>query len=185
MSKKKDKKLFYYNDDENLPITSGGVIIYKFNSDGLMELLLSDTRGGFEDLGGLCEFKDKNIQSTAAREASEESNKILNKNSIKKRIKNQQPIYIKKSKYIIFIIQATPEEEKLICKDFGDKEIHDNILRKIKWLPLTEFLTPEIIKYKMNWRIKHRQIFDKLKSIKNNSSITKDMFIKVTKVTKK
>lgn len=47
---KKDRKTFYFNDDNTKPITAGGVIIYRFNK-GIMELLLVDSRGNYEDLG--------------------------------------------------------------------------------------------------------------------------------------
>jgi hypothetical protein len=169
------KKLFYVNDDKDKPITSGGVIIYRFIKNN-MELLLSDTRNNYEDLGGMIDEKDKDILSTIAREAFEESNNLLKKTTIKTRLKKSNYIYVPKCKYIIYIIKANSLEEKLSSLDFGDKEIHDNIDRKIKWIPLDIFLLPETIKYKLNWRLKSKLLYDKLKEIKNDVKLDINMF---------
>lgn len=172
---KTQKKIFYLNDDANKPITSGGVIIYRFVKNN-MELLLSDTRNNYEDLGGLIDQKDKDILSTISREAFEESNNLLKKTSIKNRLKNASYIYIPKCKYVVYVIKANKSEEKLTSANFGDKELHDNIDRKIKWIPLDIFLLPETIKYKLNWRLKSKILYDKLKEIKNDIKLDVNMF---------
>lgn len=171
----KDKKTFYLNKDKEKPITAGGVIIYRFVS-GNMELLMADTRGNYEDLGGRCDKVDKDICTTVAREASEESNELLDKRSIKKRLKDEIPIYMPKMKYVVFVIEATKEEAKLVSSDFGDKELHDDIERKIKWIPLDIVQSKEIFKDRLAWRLKSRNLMEKLKSIKSESKITISLF---------
>lgn len=179
MSKKKskeDRKTFYLDDDESKPVTAAGVIIYRFNS-GVMEVLLADTRGTFEDLGGRADNDDKDIMSVAAREAHEESNELLSKTKIKNRLKKATPIYGgTKMKYVIYIIEANEDEAKLKSSDFGDKENHDNIKRKIKWFPVDKISTAEMFKEKLNWRIKNRKIFDLLSTIKKQHKVTIDLF---------
>lgn len=171
------RKTFYLNSDKEKPVTAGGVIIYRFVAENV-ELLLADTRGNFEDLGGRADQKDDDIVNTVAREAYEESNKILSKKEIMKRLNEVQPIYIEKTKYALFIIPALEKEVRLVGSDFGDREIHDDIERTIKWIPLAVFLLPEIIKNKLNWRLKSKQVFDRLKALKpgSNTRITIDVF---------
>jgi len=171
----KSKKTFYLDDKKEQPVTSGGVILYRFVK-GNMELLLVESRGGFEDLGGRIDDGDKDIYSTVAREANEESNELLSKITIKKRIKKSQFAYMEKSKYVVYIIEADKKEVKLVSEDFGDIEEHENISRKIKWIPLDTFLLPDIIKHKLNWRLKNKVLFDILKSIKTDKKCNVSMF---------
>lgn len=171
----KNKKTFYLDDDKKQQVTSGGVLLYRFVK-GNMELLLVESRGGLEDLGGQIDNDDKDIYSTVAREANEESNELLSKITIKRRIKKAQFAYIEKSKYVVYVIEADKKEIKLSSSDFGDTELHENILRKIKWIPLDIFLLPDIIKHKLNWRLKNRALFDILKQIKNDKKCDINMF---------
>jgi hypothetical protein len=97
---------------------------------------------------------------------------LLSKIKIKKRLENAPYIYATKSKYIVYIIEANDDEIQLTSKDFGTKEIHDDINRIISWIPLDKFLLPEIVKYKLNWRLKNKILFDKLKDIKNKKTET-------------
>jgi hypothetical protein len=182
MSKKEIKrKTFYIDDDEDKPITAGGVIIYRFGKKG-MELLLVESRGTYEDLGGRVDDEDKNIYTTVSREAYEESNYLLNKSSIKKRIKKKPRFaYAKRSKYIVYMIESTEEEADLVSKEFGDRELHDDILRKIKWIPLKKFLSNEIVQYKLNFRLKNAILFNILKDIEKDKKNDFNMFSNKTK----
>lgn len=164
------RKTLYLDSDENKPVTAAGVLIYRFVK-GDMEILMADTRGTFEDLGGRVDKKDKDIVSTASREAFEESNEKLNKRKIKSRLKEAPVVYVEKMKYVIYIIQANDDEKSLVTKDFGEIETHDNIPRTIKWIPVKS-----IIFDKLNWRIKNKKIFDILKSIKNDQQINIGIF---------
>jgi hypothetical protein len=169
---KKDKKIFYLSDDKVVgeEISAGGVILYRFKN-GNMELLLVENRGLYEDLGGRVDKADKDIYSTVAREANEESNKLLSKSKIKKRIKDAPFAYMKRSKYIVYIIKANTDEIKLKSIDFGDKEIHDDIFRKVKWIPLDIFLSKDIIAHKLNFRLKNKSLFTKLIEIKKTNKL--------------
>ena len=172
----KDKrKTFFLDDNKEKPITAGGVMIYRFNNNDI-EVLLADTRGTFEDLGGCADKKDKTILSTIAREAYEESNELLNKRKIKKRLKDAPFIYVQKMKYVVYFIPANSEETKLISSDFGNIEKHDQILRKINWFPLTTLKRSDIFKEKLNWRIKNRKIYDLLTQIKDEHDIDISIF---------
>ena len=75
-------------------------------------------------------------------------------------------MYNQKSKYIVFLIEANDDECKLKSSDFGKIEIHDNIPRKIEWISLKNFLTSDVIKCKLNFRLKNKNLFDKLLVIK-------------------
>lgn len=175
MTTQEKRKTFYLNGDKEKPITAGGVMIYRLcNND--IEVLLADTRGTFEDLGGRVDNNDKDILSTVAREAFEESNELLNKRKIKSRLKTAQFIYVEKMKYVVYIIPANSDEKKLTSSDFGNIEKHDQIARKIKWFPLSILIKSEIFKEKLNWRIKNRKIFDILKQIKDENTINISIF---------
>ena len=172
------RKIFHLDTDlekEN-PITSGGVIIYRFINNN-MELLLIESRGGFEDLGGRIDETDKNIYTTISREAYEESNCILDIKNIKTRLKSASFIYNPRSKYIVYIIEANKYEMKLLSNDFGDHEIYDDIVRTINWIPLDIFLLPDIIKHKLNWRLKSKKLFDLLKTIQIDKKMNINMFL--------
>jgi len=60
--------------------------------------------------------------------------------------------------------------------DFGDREIHDDIKRKVYWIPLKKILLPEIIKGKLNFRLRSRVLFDKLKHIESNKMFENELF---------
>lgn len=156
-------------------VTSGGVLIYKFGKSG-MELLMVNSRGGFEDFGGKIDGCDKTIFSTVARETYEESNKLISKKKMESRLTTAPYIYIKNSKYVCFIVEATHEESMLDSEDFGDIELHDNIQRTVKWIPLDVLLTQEIIKHKLNWRLKSSTLFAKLTEINNQKRLCVSMF---------
>jgi len=156
-------------------VTSGGVLFYKFGDLG-MELLVINSRGCFEDFGGKIDSSDKSIFKTVSRETFEESNGLINKKKLEERLKTAPYIYNKNSKYVCFIVEATPDESQLKSGDFGDLEFHDNIERKVKWIHLDDFLTPEVIKYKLNWRLKSSALFSKLHEINNKNKLNFSMF---------
>lgn len=173
-----EQKIFNISKEAHIEkqiVTSGGVLIYRFGELG-MELLLVNSRGGFEDFGGKIDGNDKSIQKTVARETYEESNKLINKKQLESRLDSAPYIYVKNSKYVCFIVEATYEESQLESSDFGNFEIYENIERTVKWIPLTVFLTPEIIKHKLNWRLKSSTLFAKLTEINNKRKLCVSMF---------
>lgn len=174
MMSKQIRKTFYLDKEKEKPVTAGGVIIYRFIKKN-MELLLVEGRGVYEDLGGRADDDDKDILTTVAREATEESNNLLSKSKIKKRLKDASYIYMPKCKYVVYIIKANDEEEKLVSSDFGDKEMHDDVFRKVKWVPAEIFLSPDVIKHKLNFRLKTKTLFNKIKEIINDKKLDGNM----------
>jgi len=172
MSKtKKDRKTFYIDEKETQSIRAGGVLLYRI-VDGRVDILLMNNKGCYEDLGGCTDDDDDDLYDTVSREVYEESNKKISKKSICKRIHTADYIYMPRSKYIIFILEATKDEAELTQYDFGTKEIHDNFERTIQWIPLDIFLSQDIIKYKLNFRLKNKQLFTKLRELNTGAKLT-------------
>lgn len=171
----KEKITFELEDGEI--VTSGGVIIYKYNDDKkTINLLLLKDDKHIEDIGGCIDEEDKNIYNTISREVYEETNGIIDKKNIKQRIKKADYVYTPRSKYVIFIVHATKTEYNLKQKDFGDIEEHDNIKRKIKWYSLHEFYSDKNME-KVNWRMKNTKLYKKLNEIKERKYSTVLNFI--------
>ena len=76
---------------------------------------------------------------------------------IKERLIDARHIYTPRSKYVTYLINASKEESELTSEQFGYTEIHDNIPRKVKWVPTSTLLSPDIIRYKLNMRLKINQ----------------------------
>jgi len=155
----KDPKSGEEND-----VTSGGVILYRIKNNSL-QLLLSWSRGKYEDLGGTVDETDADIYHTISREVEEESNGLILAKDILTRIQTREPIYSKTSKYLAFIVKANDLESVLTSEQFGDKELHDNFERTIQWVPLIEFMNPVTIREKINFRLKNKYIFDALTAL--------------------
>lgn len=171
------KKTIKYIDDENTrPVTATGVMIYKQTSDYKMKLLIMKNRGVYEDIGGKIDPDDESIYSAAAREVDEETNGMIKKDTLIDRLKMAQYVYVPRSKYVIFLLEANDAEKRLKKGDFGDREIHDNIPRSIEWISRDKLIRPENIKHKMNWRIKSKTLFDKLQSVESNFKFGKKLF---------
>ncbi len=180
-TKAKEKTILYLNDDATMPVSAGGVLIYK-NVNNAMHLLLIDSRNVYEDIGGKIDETDEDIYNAIAREVEEETNNIIEKDKIIDRIKKahklSQWVYVPKSKYVIFLVEATPTEQKLEKEKFGDTELHDNFPRTIGWISRENLMKPEITKFKMNWRMKSSTLFEKLKGIESNFKFNNSMFKK-------
>jgi hypothetical protein len=167
-----EEKLIEYD------VKAGGVLFYRFNKNN-MELLIIESNGIIEDFGGKTDFKDKDIYDTVSREVEEESNKIFTKHNIKKRLyTTKNYVYMKKSKYIIFLLKINKLEKKLCSEDFGDIEMHDNISRCVKWISINDFLSYDVIKYKLNFRLKSKYLFNLIKNINEINKPVKNLFLK-------
>lgn len=162
-----ERPTFYINDKLSQPIRAGGAIIYKFTKSD-MEILLIEKDGQYEDIGGRTDNVDDTYIDTIVREIYEESNKLIKRKTTRKKLDGAEYVYIPKSKYIVYFIEATEKQKLLTEEHFGKKELHDDIVRTIKWIPLTLFLNKNIIKYKVNFRLKHDMIYTKLKKIYEN-----------------
>lgn len=104
---KKARPSFNLDDDKDKPVTAGGVLFYR-QTDNTIDLLMVDSRGGYEDLGGCVDSKDKTVLHTVSREVEEESNEQFIKKNVLKRVKKcNDYIYMKRSKYVVYILPAT------------------------------------------------------------------------------
>ena len=143
-----DKEFMY----QGQPVKAAGVLLYKYKK-GRLYFLLSYNRGHFEDLGGHVDKGDEAIPVTMGREASEESNGLITKSSVIKRILNKKAkiVYSPVSKYLIAVMPATLYEAELTKHDFGEYEIHDNVKRTIDWISAQDFFKQTFPK---NWRLR-------------------------------
>lgn len=165
------KNKIYFNLNDN-DICAGGTVLYRIikNKGELqtdvenIELLLVKNRGAYEDLGGKIDENDSNIYETVAREMKEESNDLIDYNSILERIKIKVPIYVKRSKYAIFLIEANNSEKELTSTMFGTREIHDNINRTVHWISLSDFYKFARQK-EVNFRLMNKSFFDALHNL--------------------
>ena len=149
-------------------VKAGGILLYRKTEDDIY-LLLIKSRGKYEDIGGRVDKQDKTIYDTVMREANEETNGVLDNISIFDRIKDSDYIYNAKSKYALFIIEATDTECKLESEIFGDKEIHDNITRKILWVPINNFIKC-IKSNEVNYRLINRDILRAIHKLKDKKN---------------
>jgi hypothetical protein len=161
------RKEFQLNGNPALPIKAGGIILYKIEKDKVY-LLLIQKEGEYEDLGGKTEFDDETILDVVSREAYEESNNLLDIKSLKERLPLSNYAYNLNSKYIVYLVKANENEAQLTTKDFGEREIHDDIPRQIHWVSTTTVLNPNIIKYKISMRLKTKEFFNMIRNIEKN-----------------
>ena len=161
------RNTFYYNNDKNNEIKAGGLLIYKIKDNEIF-LLLIESRGLYEDIGGCSDCKDDSIYDTIIREVEEETNNIIKRENLNELLNNSEEFYNKNCKYLLLIIKANEFLQNLNSEQFGDKEIHDNIIRKIKWINIDEFFNKNTLKYKINFRLKNKILFDKLEKIKKD-----------------
>lgn len=167
--------ILYLNNDPAKPVTAAGALLYK-NVSGKMKILLMENKGKYEDIGGKIDPDDKSIYDAAGREIEEETNGIISKESIIDRLKESQYIYVPKSKYVVFIVEADKNEKKLTKDDFGDKELYDDFKRTIGWFLKNDIIKSSIIQFKMNWRIRNKDLFDKLNIIEHKFKYKKKIF---------
>ena len=113
------------------PCRAAGVLFYTFKK-GKLKVLLQSSHKGWVDLGGKTEHGDVDIFMTAAREASEESNcALITKTPLTTREdvlpligkctqairtklvhKSSRHIYIKQSKYLLFLVPLSSFEAR-------------------------------------------------------------------------
>ena len=163
--RKQKNPVFYFNNDKENEIKAGGVLFYFYDKKkNTLKFLMINNRNKYEDFGGKTDRIDKNIISTVSREVEEESNCIFSKKSIFNRIKNMTPIYTKNSKYVIYFCKLSDSED-YNPEIFGQREIYENILRTIEWIPYNKLRDNEFIKNKLNFRLKFSSFFTKIKKL--------------------
>lgn len=172
---KNKRVVMYLDDDPAKPVTAGGVMIYKYVQSKMM-LLIIEVDGKYEDIGGKIDPEDDDIFCAVARETQEETNNQIMSEDIIDRLKTSPYVYVPKSKYVIYMVEAIDDERKLKKADFGDMEEHDGFPRTIGWIARDVLMKPHNIKYKMNWRLKSKQLFDQLIEIEKNVKYKKKIF---------
>lgn len=168
------KRIFKISNNGVLfPVCAGGIILYRIENKELQLLLMCRSAGCcYEDLGGKSQFDDQDIYQTVAREAEEESNGLINRNSVFNRIKQSEFIISEKCKYVLFVVRANNKEVNLKSEQFGDKEIHENLPRTVDWVTLSEFTNYIKLTGKLNFRLRNRKLYQLLKQLDPNKTIS-------------
>ena len=139
-----ERPLQYEIDGVNYPVTAAGVLLYRYNTTlNRVEFLLANYRFKMQwtDLGGKLTNTDEHYREAAIRETVEESNEKINEISLRHRIDNCPPeniLYIHGSKYVMYIIRATPEEAELTREIFSPIETKYKFVRTIDWISYPE-----------------------------------------------
>jgi len=173
------KVTLYLNDDSSKPVTAAGVLFYKKVGKNLM-LLVIDNQGKYEDIGGKIDSNDTNILTAVCREIEEETNAKIKSENVLERLRTSHHVYVPRSKYLIYLLEANDYEKELKKEDFGDCEENNGSIRTIGWISREELTKTPIIQYKMNRRLKSKDLMDKLVSIENmlklkNNNLFKNM----------
>ena len=156
---------FHYRFARSKPIRAGGVLYYKKVGDSIELLLIKrDDKDYYEDVGGKTSPEDKNVFDTVSREVDEETNKKMPYNVVMDQIKKAPSIYVKNCKYILFLVEATPEQQLFTTEDFSNLETHENISRTIHWVDVSIYMDN---KHEFNPRMK----IDKLKEELNDIAL--------------
>lgn len=174
-----ERKTIFYEDDPTQPVTAAGVILYRISGKA-MELLLIYSRNKLEDIGGKIDKIDETIEEAAAREVEEETNGQITADQIIDRLNSaasNQKVYVKNSKYLIYLIKATNEERGLDKDDFGEYEDHDKIRRDIQWIGRDRVFSTSFIRGgKLNYRMRSKVLKDSLIHLEKSKKFTKSMF---------
>ena len=173
---KSQRVTMYLKNDDTKPVTAAGALFYKQVGKQMM-LLVIENKSKYEDIGGKIDPGDGDIISAVLREIKEETNGQINMENGIERLKTASYVYVPKSKYVIYIIEANASEKKLKKNDFGDREGHDGFARTIGWISLEELTNSATIQYKMNWRMKCKALFVKLTDIEKHFKFKNNMFI--------
>lgn len=169
------RKIINYQDDPLKLVTAAGVMFYKIQNKK-MQLLMISKKGKLEDIGGKIDQIDDTIEEAAAREVEEETNGKIKAKNIIDRLRKSQSVYVKGSKYVIFIVEANSSEKALDKDDFGEYEKHDNIRRDIIWVAKEKAFSPTFIRGKLNYRIKSKSLQTKLEGITKSKKFSKRLF---------
>lgn len=125
------------------PVKACGLILVHYSDEPYF--LLQKKKNRYEDFGGRVDPSDQTVFDTITREATEESNGQLDRESLLQRLFTSTVFYYhQQANYLYAILPATAEEASLIDSDFGSIEAHDQIERQVSWVPLSQ-LSPDKI----------------------------------------
>jgi len=161
--KRGEHPIFYYDDKTENEIKAGGVMFYTYDKKSRdLKFLMIKNRNRYEDFGGKTDKVDLSIEETVAREVEEESNGIFKKSDIIDRIKDKKPIYTKNSKYLIYFCKLK-KNENYNADIFGDREFYENVPRTVEWLTYGALKNSSFVKDNLNFRLKFKHFFNKMK----------------------
>jgi hypothetical protein len=159
---------FYFDKLRTQQIKAGGILFFRkiiYDNKQTVQFLMIKSRDIYEDFGGRTDINDIDYFDTVSREVEEESNKIFSRKDIYDRIKNIIPIYVIISKYVLYLLELTCDEQKLNCSDFGDKETHDNINRTVEYINIEKFKSLDFIKLSLHFRLRDKQIIEHIEKL--------------------
>jgi len=95
-------------------------------------------KGRVEILGGKVEACDqRDAWSTALREMGEETNHVWGESTLGPHMITRL-YYIANAKYMVFVLQVTRAHFDTPSDAFGEREEHDNVERRVVWMPIGE-----------------------------------------------
>ncbi len=145
-----DRRLFYYEDDIEKPISAGGVLLFK-KDEVLVQKIQKDDTFQYSDFGGKTDLEDKSIMETIARELGEEMNfgiidkkdgKNMDSVGIKKFLQNglKKKLYFPNAKYFLIFVQFNENKYSLSMDQIGQQEELDQIPRTVEWITFQQFI---------------------------------------------
>lgn len=163
----------YLEKEKNKTVDTMGVIIYKKNGKE-MAVLITLKGSKYEDLCVKYEENTNDTNDTLIQGIRARTNNKINITI--DRIQNARSVYIPRSKHLVFILEAIEDEIKLMKEDFGTKEQTEDKPRIIGWINRSELTKHAVIHFKLNQRIKSKELFDKLLNIERSFRMTYKLF---------
>jgi hypothetical protein len=171
------KKILYLNDNSSKPVIGVGVLFYKKVGTKVM-LLVVEADAKYADIGGKINNNDSDIPSSLSRILEEITNGVITYENGLINLKNAQYIYISSEKYVIYFVEANSEEKKLIKEDFDNSDKKNGSFRKIGWKLREDLINEATVKYKLNSRLKSKNVINTISAIGKQISFTKTNLFK-------
>lgn len=123
----------FFKFTNNRPVTAAGVLIHEAENDRYL-LQYMPKIGRFDDFGGKVEWEDDTVLHTILRELYEETNGLMCNKSNPIKFRNSKFYYIKKSKYLLAVIDSRNINIEKDLKHYLNIETCTNIDRKLVWV---------------------------------------------------
>jgi hypothetical protein len=143
-----NRPTFYTKDNQE--IRAAGIIFFVY-VNGTKKWLFRKSNNYYSDIGGKTEQIDKNPIDTAIRETCEETNNSIFssdhdvetcRNILSQKFKDQKPVssvYIKKSKYILYMVRIEKKYHDSPISRFGEKEDETGEKHSFHWFESIDF----------------------------------------------